>query len=504
MSREARIWTLLVIDSVFLVLELVVGYAVGSLALVADSFHMLNDVMSLVVALYAIKLSANSPTSKYSYGWHRAEILAALINGVFLLALCLSIFLEAIVRFFSTPEISNPKLVVIVGSLGLASNIVGLFLFHDIGHSHSHGESPPSKPPSIKAQHKHVVSESIATGRETETSPLLRSTSPRRPDSPESPSSMFGHPAQTRAHVFQAAEQAGYYARSESPLRGLTQSPGSNRLRAQSTTHDHRLSSDLIAHVTEESAPALYSDVLKGPAPGHAHDHHEGHEHAVAIDMNDAEVGGEHDHGEHSHSHSHGSSDEHGHSHGSMNMRGLLLHVAGDALGNVGVITSGLVIWLTDWPGKYYSDPIISIIITCIIFASAMPLVKSASFILLQGVPTHISLDSVRRDIQDVPGVYSLHELHVWQLSETKVVASLHIWVSKDVEYMKVAAAIRAVLHSVGVHSCTIQPEFRPDAFLSSPFDEECLIPCAPGQDCPPDAACCPPALTRTATQTSH
>jgi len=62
--------------------------------------EQLNDVFSLIVALYAIKLAARQTTSpKYSYGWQRAEILGALINGVFLLALCLSIFLEAIQRF---------------------------------------------------------------------------------------------------------------------------------------------------------------------------------------------------------------------------------------------------------------------------------------------------------------------------------------------------------------------------------------------------------------------
>jgi len=96
-------------------------------ALVNDVYSSLgSDVLSLVVALYAInvrdaklaqgigaradgknlacyQLSSNSPTPKYSYGWHRAEILAALVNGVFLLALCLSIFLEAIERFFSVP-----------------------------------------------------------------------------------------------------------------------------------------------------------------------------------------------------------------------------------------------------------------------------------------------------------------------------------------------------------------------------------------------------------------
>ena len=74
--------------------------------------------------------------------------------------------------------------------------------------------------------------------------------------------------------------------------------------------------------------------------------------------------------------HTHGHS--HGHSHGgSMNMRALLLHVLGDALGNVGVIATGLIIWLTSWSFKYYCDPVISLVITAIIFHSALPLGES-------------------------------------------------------------------------------------------------------------------------------
>lgn len=84
-SRSTKIIILLIIDILFFLIELIVGYAVGSLALVADSFHMLNDVMSLIVALYAIKLANKTASTSLTYGWHRAEILAALVNGVFLL-----------------------------------------------------------------------------------------------------------------------------------------------------------------------------------------------------------------------------------------------------------------------------------------------------------------------------------------------------------------------------------------------------------------------------------
>jgi zinc transporter 1 len=99
LSRSSRILILLVLDTCFLFTELGVGYAVGSLALIADAFHMINDILSLAVALYAIRISRRRSDDQYTFGWHRAEILAALVNGVFLLALCLSISLEAIGRF---------------------------------------------------------------------------------------------------------------------------------------------------------------------------------------------------------------------------------------------------------------------------------------------------------------------------------------------------------------------------------------------------------------------
>lgn len=92
---------------------------------------------------------------------------------------------------------------------------------------------------------------------------------------------------------------------------------------------------------------------------GHSHGHDEGEETRVT-------TSGPEYRRSNGHSHSHSQS--------SMNMRALLLHVLGDALGNVGVIASGLIIWLTTWPGKYYSDPIISLVITVIIFTSALPL----------------------------------------------------------------------------------------------------------------------------------
>jgi zinc transporter 1 len=128
-----------------------------------------------------------------------------------------------------------------------------------------------------------------------------------------------------------------------------------------------------------------------------------------------------------------------------------------------------------------------------------MPLVRSASAILMQGVPQHVSLDDVREAIKGVDGVVSVHELHVWQLSETTSVASVHVLILPGYDYMEVANEIRSVMHGQGIHSVTIQPEFFTASRAASDdgsIEESCLIRCPPDQ-CVADT-CCPPATATT------
>lgn len=85
--------------------------------------------------------------------------------------------------------------------------------------------------------------------------------------------------------------------------------------------------------------------------------------------------------------------------------------------------------------------------------------VRSASFILLQGTPAHVPLEKVRSAILRIPNVISVHDLHIWSLSESKLVASMHILVKSHEEFAACSQSVRKVLHRFGVHSTTIQPE---------------------------------------------
>ncbi|KAJ2708319.1 Zinc resistance conferring protein, partial [Coemansia spiralis] len=139
LSRAARVSIMLCLSLIMFFIELVVGVAAGSIALVADSFHMLNDVLGMVIALWAIVVArSEKAVPGNTYGWQRAEILGALTNGVLLLGLCLTIYIDAIQRFIQIEEVKSPRLVVAVGCVGLAFNLLGLVLFHDHGHGHSH------------------------------------------------------------------------------------------------------------------------------------------------------------------------------------------------------------------------------------------------------------------------------------------------------------------------------------------------------------------------------
>ncbi|ALC44924.1 ZnT63C [Drosophila busckii] len=137
-GKKCRLLSMMWLTAFFFFVEIIVGYVTNSMALVADSFHMLGDIAALVISFLSM---SPKKWSKNTFGWARAEVLGALVNAVFLVALCFSITIEACKRFIEEEPIHEPKLLVVVGVLGLLVNIIGLCLLYEHGghHGHSHG-----------------------------------------------------------------------------------------------------------------------------------------------------------------------------------------------------------------------------------------------------------------------------------------------------------------------------------------------------------------------------
>jgi len=130
-SRKRLLATLGVTGGI-MIAEVIGGLLSGSLALLADAGHMLTDLLAIIVAFVALTLSSMPADEKRTYGYKRLEILAALINGVALVVLSVSIFYEAVERWLD-PQPIQLATMALVAAVGLAANLVGLWLLH-VGH----------------------------------------------------------------------------------------------------------------------------------------------------------------------------------------------------------------------------------------------------------------------------------------------------------------------------------------------------------------------------------
>jgi cobalt-zinc-cadmium efflux system protein len=119
----------IILTSVIFMVELAGSVASGSLSLLGDAGHMLRDTFALAVSLSAVIIAKRLPTSQRTFGYHRAEILAALLNGILLIVISCFIFLEACLRFFHPAPIQSITMLV-VAAIGLAVNVIVAFSLH--------------------------------------------------------------------------------------------------------------------------------------------------------------------------------------------------------------------------------------------------------------------------------------------------------------------------------------------------------------------------------------
>lgn len=271
-SMRALGWTLALL-AVYTVAEVIGGLATGSLALLADAGHMLSDVLSLLLALGAIWLARRPATPARSFGYRRAEIIAAFLNGLLLVLVAAWVLLEAARRLSDPPEVLGGwMLAVAVG--GLAVNAAALVVL-------------------------------ARSGRE------------------------------------------------------------------------------------------------------------------------------------------------------SLNVEAALRHVLADALGSVGVIVASIVILTTGWE---LADPIVSAAIAVLILFSAWAVLRDSGHILLEGAPSGVDPGEVESVILGVPGVESVHDLHVWTITSGFDALSAHVLVGREQDCHALRRAVEQALGaSFGITHTTLQ-----------------------------------------------
>ncbi len=274
-TGKSRLRLVLVLTSLFFVVEVLGGLWTNSLALLSDAGHMLSDMFALGLSLFAFWLSSRKPSPTKTYGYYRFEVVAAFINGVLLILIALWIFGEAYSRFQEPATVKSvPMLVIAV--LGLMINLLGIYLLHEIGTKN-------------------------------------------------------------------------------------------------------------------------------------------------------------------------------------INIRGALFHLIGDAAGSVGAIAAAIAISLTGWT---LFDPLVSILIGILIIYSAWRLLWDVVNILMQGVPSHIDLDSIRQEIISVDGVIGMCDLHIWSLTSEVESLSAHVVVEDMGRNKEILEKLTCLIRDkFGINHVTLQIE---------------------------------------------
>lgn len=151
-APTGRLAAALILTVSFLGVELVAGWWTGSLALLSDAGHMATDAGALIVALFAQVIAGRARSGARTFGYRRAEILAALANGVVLGAASVWIVVEAIARLGEAPEVDGLPMLV-VAAIGLVINLVAAAVLSGAGHTNAN----------VRAAAAHVMSDALGS-----------------------------------------------------------------------------------------------------------------------------------------------------------------------------------------------------------------------------------------------------------------------------------------------------------------------------------------------------
>lgn len=146
----------------------------------------------------------------------------------------------------------------------------------------------------------------------------------------------------------------------------------------------------------------------------------------------------------------------HAGSHSNMNVRGAYLHVLGDLLASVGVVVAAAVIHFTGW---LPADPLASLLTTALILRGAWNLVRESVDVLLESAPRHIDLGAVRKQLEAIPGIESVHDLHVWSVTPRMIAMSAHAIVRDPAAQQHVLEHVHDAMGVFGISHVTVQLE---------------------------------------------
>jgi len=156
---ERRFIISIILTSLILVAEILGGIYANSLALLSDAAHVFMDIFALGISFFALKISARPVDDNHTFGYHRVEVFAALLNGISLLAITIGIVIEAINRL-RNPVVVRSTEMLIIAIVGLIVNLVVAFV---LGRHDEHAEHSQRRDLNVYSAFLHVLGDALSS-----------------------------------------------------------------------------------------------------------------------------------------------------------------------------------------------------------------------------------------------------------------------------------------------------------------------------------------------------
>lgn len=405
---------------VFMFVEIVAGVLANSLALMTDASHLLSDLCAFLISLFALWVSELKGNPSMSFGYHRAEILGALLSVFLIWVLTAVLIYAACFRVFDPPQVDG-QLMFWTALLGTLAN---LFMTH-ILKVHTHG---------IGQVHAHESHDAESHGCcENGALRPLRNLERGRCDGHECAESSGRGELDAAAGEKREASSHGCCDR-----LGLG-TAWSRRPSAASGAGSADLSPGVSVEIRGVDRPSREGKRRPVSASSAGSTCASGDIYVRLDEEIDSERNYE-----------------------NMNLRAAYIHALGDLLQNIGVmIASALIWWRPNWA---IADPICTFIFSIFVLFTTLSILKEALNVLMEGTPVGIDARALQEDLLLIPGVVEVHDLHVWSLSVGKPSLACHVVVeNEDVARSVLRKATVLCQRKYAILHTTIQTDFSSD-----------------------------------------
>ncbi|KAL9706779.1 hypothetical protein quinque_010297 [Culex quinquefasciatus] len=447
---------------VFMVAEFLGGYLSGSLAIMTDAAHLLSDCISFLIAVISIWISNKKPDGRMSFGY---QVIGAMLSIFGIWALTAVLVLMSVQRIIAEDFEIDADTMIIVAVLGVVMNIATAFILHGscsvispMHHGHSHGHLHGHSHGHSQSQTKLVVSTEPATprsrSRSRSHSPCKKKSHPKLdklkicdekkcqhmeqltiPNIPPSPS-VSPHSSQPNSRHNSFANSATIRRPTMENILNIARS----KLNVEAIRH--RMSIDAGPNSPDliPSSKFLYNKMSmldNDSPPGQSR-----------RESGDSASDEEHqDH--HNHHHEEGEN---------LNVRAAIIHVIGDFIQSVGVLLAAIVIKFA--PNLKIFDPICTFLFSVIVLVTTVRIFRDSMRILLDAVPSSVSLDKLSTELGCIAGVKAVHDLNVWSVSMGLNVMTVHLMVDPIANTAEILVAANTIARSgFNISKCTVQIE---------------------------------------------